>query len=156
MASHDGLRLYLGKYAPDEVLKHIFSYGFHLWLARPVEVVANFQLDYGMHNAFSTRRAVLREQLSDEAREMVQYESYWDSIFDEPYVEFFPMHLARPMVWSEVTLWIRYDYDCDEQWLVPNLPHYYANGPAPVEDDTYDSFDEDMDDFMALTFGGRQ
>ena len=37
MASHDGLRLYLGKYAPDEVLKHIFEYGFHLWLAKPHE-----------------------------------------------------------------------------------------------------------------------
>ena len=102
MASHDGLRLYFGKYATDEVLKHIFAYGFHLWLARPVQVVTQFQLDYGMHPAYSTRRAVLSDQLSNEAQEVVQFECYQEQIFDDPRVEIFPMYFARPMVWSGV------------------------------------------------------
>jgi hypothetical protein len=34
----DGLRLFLGKRLPDEILEYIAAYGFHLWLARPFEV----------------------------------------------------------------------------------------------------------------------
>ena len=78
MASPDGLRLYFGNRLPLGVLDIIFQYGFHLWLAKPVDVIYTVHLPCPDH--IQTTRAVLAESLSERTRRLVQFDRYFSDI----------------------------------------------------------------------------
>jgi hypothetical protein len=126
MASPEVLQVIFCRKLPGGVHVLLFEMGFHLWMAQPVDVVTQFELDYGPHMAHSTRRMVCREQLSDEAQMLVNFESYHENILDEdPRLEIFWNGLARPVVWSGVTMWLLAYRGSSEHWVVPDLPPYY-------------------------------
>ena len=66
---------------------------------------------------------------------------------DDPLVEMFPMHFARPTVWSGVVLWLRGDRRRDEEWVVPNLPRFY--GPNEDIDDEVEAYRDMLVDRFA-------
>ena len=77
MASPDGLRLYLGRRLPQEVLEHIFCYGFHLWMKEPVEVTEVLERGRGWARAETmVWWLVLMDRLSDSARRLVDFDRY--------------------------------------------------------------------------------
>ena len=101
MASPDGLRLCLGCHAPSDVLDLVFQYGFHLWLARPVDMLALHCYNYNYVVYETTRYCVLYEQLSDSARRTANYDAYWDSLrFIVGCLTFEPGPPSRPYCWS--------------------------------------------------------
>jgi hypothetical protein len=138
MASHDGLRLYLGKYAPDEVLKHIFSYGFHLWLARPMEVKIDMRMYGYCYRGYSTRRYVTERQLTREAFELVDHDAYTNWVFSG--VEL--LDEARPTVLWDPCAWV-YAHG-DEFWMVPARRGDYIHDIARQPPLPWN--DEDLDD----------
>ena len=73
MASPDGLRLFFGNRLPSDVLDNIFAYGFHLWLAKPVDIICDVEC---LGNDLHTDRAVLAEDLSERARKVVDFDRY--------------------------------------------------------------------------------
>ena len=147
MASHDGLRLYLGKYAPDEVLKHIFAYGFHLWLAQPEGVLTDIEVGGREYYGYSTRRYVAEYQLTREAGVMVDHSKYRRETFHNPHGKrFWPTGRARPDLRGEPIVWLRAYPQSDEFWMVP-APHYdriHTMGMWLLPPPRWD--DEDLDD----------
>ena len=132
MASPQVLQVLFCRRLPGAVDALIFEMGFHLWLAQPMDVVTQFELEHGPHMAHSTRRLVCREQLSDGARRLVNFESYRDDIlYQEPGVEIFCNGLARPVVWSGETLWMRAYRGHSEYWVLPDLPQPDEDWPDP-------------------------
>ena len=117
-------RSFKGWHIPDEVLQEIFRFGFHLWMARPLDVVVEVEVMF-THYAFSTRRAVTDNQLSEQARRLVDFERYWEDIFKMPHVEVLPRALARPAVWDGLVWWAPPYRGCEEQWVLPGLPPEY-------------------------------
>jgi hypothetical protein len=75
MASPDGLRLFFGNRLPNDVLDNIFAYGFHLWLAKPVDIICDVEC---LGNDLHTDRAVLAEDLSERARKVVDFDRYFN------------------------------------------------------------------------------
>ena len=75
MASPDGLRLFFGNRLPSDALDNIFAYGFHLWMAKPVDVICDVE-EFG--NDLHTVRAVLAEDLSERARKVVDFDRYFN------------------------------------------------------------------------------
>ena len=101
MASPDGLRLCLGRHAPSDVLDLVFQYGFHLWLARPVTMLAFTAYEGDTVQYETTRYCVLYEQLSDSARRTADYNAYWHSQnFIVGCLRFEPGPPTRPYRWS--------------------------------------------------------
>jgi hypothetical protein len=125
MASHDGLRLYLGKYAPDEVLKHIFAYGFHLWLARPVDMWEDYFAPAPIP-CEATRPLVLSYMLSESARQMVGYREHYLPAFALEYVT----GMARPRVFENF------------EWCPPGDNRYRGDFLTWEDRDSY--IDDDM------------
>jgi hypothetical protein len=140
MASHDGLRLYLGKYAPDEVLKHIFAYGFHLWLGEPLEVWTDIYIRATQrhYRGYSTRRYVTERQLTREAFELVDHDAYTDWVFSGVR----PLDEARPNVFWDPYVWLR--AHGDEYWRVPAM--YGDSIHDLVRQPPLPWTDEDLDD----------
>jgi hypothetical protein len=142
MASHDGLRLYFGKYAPDEVLRHIFSYGFHLWLGETWEVMIYIHAEGRRHRGFSTRRYVMEHQLSAEALTMVDHHKYTHQTFHNPHgdeqMEWTTRE--RPYVWMHPVVYL---HAYGEFWAVPTpcFDPVRIRQPPPQTDD-YDIDDE--------------
>jgi hypothetical protein len=73
MASPEGLRLYFGRRMPPEVRDIVFAYGFHLWLAKPLDVVERLELDGFEAFGYTTVAGVPRWALSDRARRVVDF-----------------------------------------------------------------------------------
>ena len=134
MASPDGLRLYLGSRLPPEVLENIFGYGFHLWLAKPVDFVANSDYDGIPVRVYTTRNMVPERWLSERACKLVDYDRYDMDLFKDMHLEFFQMGCAKPRVWSGLFQWTP---TCTEEWLaIPDFPpalFYGADEDAIME-----------------------
>ena len=82
MASPDGLRLCLGRHAPSDVLDLVFQYGFHLWLARPLNVTTRIITPGGGEwTSWGSRRVVSASQLRAGTCILVDHNRCWRGIF---------------------------------------------------------------------------
>ena len=160
MASPDGLRLFLGNRLPGEVLDNIFSFGFHLWLAKPVDIVYDVNC---LGNDIETTTAVLKHSLSKRTCRVVKYEGYFggiqlsdisrrDMVFDGPVItNAVIIEYARPRVFFGTTVMggqlIRWsvngdgngNWEPEPPWLMPHL-YPWARRPThpPVRCSTID------------------
>ena len=126
MASPEGPCLAFGRRLPKEVADIIFEFGFHLWLSRPHDVVAQLDMEYGTHAAWGTLRSVIRGDLSERARDLVKFDEYCEQIEQLPNAELFIFDLARPQVWPPgVLLWMYPYRGSKELWPMPGLPPHY-------------------------------
>jgi hypothetical protein len=148
MASPRGLRLYFGSRLPDEVLDNIFSYGFHLWLAKPHDVIGYAGL--GAEGITGTAVFVWLHWLSDEAREMVQHGAYFKTL---PVVlidgSTYRHPLSEVAEWNRVRVWparprIFTDIYWEDNFVFRNYSRHlkYQSQPPPPPPWT----DEDLDD----------
>ena len=156
MASPDGLRLYFGNRLPPDVADLIFAYGFHLWLAKPVDFVANSDYDGVPVRVYTTRNMALERSLSERACKLVNYDRYEWAFFKSNQYEFFQMGYARPWVWHGLFEWMPMDRRQEEWLAIPDFPAaFYAHtmdGPewpdyepdAGPWDSEYDLSDDDL------------
>jgi hypothetical protein len=127
MASPESLCLVFGRRLPKDVADIIFEYGFHLWLSRPHDVVTQLDMEYGTHAAWGTMRVVTKGDLSERARELVNFDEYRDQIEQPLNAELFILDPARPRVWPPgVLLWMYPYWGSKELWPVPGLPSHYC------------------------------
>ena len=148
MASPESLRLYFGNRLPPDVLDIIFQYGFHLWLAKPVEAWKVVERDYAdtyrpspwYRDTFRTIIwLVVEYSLSRAARRLVNYEDYVRRTRGDLSTNFFA-GIARPGVWGPNRA-PRYIRDGDEWYLVFGCrpSHWRASrfveAPLPDDDD---------------------
>ena len=146
MASPDGLRLYFGNRLPPDVADLIFAYGFHLWLAKPVDFVANSDYEGVPVHVYTTRNMALERSLSERACKLVNYARYEWKFFEYKYLEFFQMGYAKPRVWSGIFRWTPTD---QEEWLaIPDFPAAFDDvdyePDAGPWDSEYDLSDDDL------------
>ena len=152
MASPDGLRLFLGNRLPGEVLDNIFSFGFHLWLAKPVDIVYDVNC---LGNDIETTTAVLKHSLSKRACRVVNYEGYFGGIqlsesarrgmvFDGPVItNAVIIEYARPRVFFNESWTVNGDgngnWKPEPPWMRPEL-YPWARRPThpPVRCSTID------------------
>lgn len=121
MASPDGLRLYFGDRLPPELRELIFEYGFHLWLARPVDCMAEALLERWQCIAYTTRHMVLGPMLSVRAFALVDYVRYARGFFEDE--TWYPAQLAKPRVWPAPFMWLPTATKTGTEWVaIPDIP----------------------------------
>ena len=110
MASPQGLRLFFASRMPGDVLDNIFAYGFHIWLAKPVDFIERLDLDEGRELVgYTTKLFVMEYSPSERAARMVRYDWYQARIIDPIY----PIDYAQPRVWQAPFVWEPYG---DDDW----------------------------------------
>ena len=113
MASPQGLRLFFAGSLPGDVLDNIFAYGFHLWLAKPVDFIERIGYEEGRDlTGYTTKLFVMEYSLSTQAARVVEYDMYAYHIVDP----MFPIDYARPRTWRAPFEWEPY---ADEWRAVP-------------------------------------
>ena len=118
MASPQGLRLFFASSLPGDVLDNIFAYGFHVWLAKPVDFVERIGYDEGRDlTGYTTKLFVMEYSLSRHAAMVVGYDMYAYRIVDP----MFPIDYARPRTWRAPFEWERYgnEWRAVPRWQPP-------------------------------------
>jgi hypothetical protein len=78
MASPESLCAVFGRRLPKELADIIFEYGFHLWLATPHNRWAYRDMGRYQRSESNTICGVKKSDLSERARELVEFDDYWE------------------------------------------------------------------------------